>query len=153
MRPMNNEDLSAGFYQLNPKMEREILYTYQLGESVDTNAIILGQIVARVQTLEQVSAATTRNADLVDAHLTDNTTKVDGLIKGAEQVDRYLGENRNKVKEALQQITELDKATDLKLRDELNVMSEKIKKGFDGFAISLSVLEATTASGGDAPPA
>ena len=104
MRPMNNEDRSAGFYQLNQKVEQEMVYTHQLGESVDTNAVILGELVALVQTLEQVSAATTRNADLVDAHLTENTTKVDGLIKGAEQVDLYLGENRKEVKEALQQM-------------------------------------------------
>ena len=31
-------------------------------------------------------------------------------------------------------------------------MSEKIKKGFDGFAVSLSVLEAASAAGGDVGP-
>ena len=152
MRPMNNDDLSAGFYQLNQKIEQEMKYTHQLGEAVDSNAIILGQIVARVRSLEQISAATTTKTDLIDVHVTENATKVDGLIKGAEQVDRYLGENRKEVKEALQQIAELDKATDRKLRDELNEMSEKIKKSFDGFATSLSVLEAAVASGEDVPP-
>ena len=67
-------------------------------------------------------------------------------------MDRYLGENRKEVKEALQQIAELDKDTDRKFRDELNEMSEKIKKGFDGFATSLSILEAAIASRGDVPP-
>ena len=64
-------------------------------------------------------------------------------------MELYLGENRKEVKEAIQQIAELDKATERRLRDELNDMSEKIKMGFDGFATSLSVLEATIASGGD----
>ena len=149
---MNMEDLSAGFYQLNQKLEQEMVYTHQLGESVDINAVILGQIVTRVRALEQVSAATAAKNDLTDGHLTENATKVDGLVEGAEQVDLYLGENRREVKEAIQQIAELDKATDRRLRDELNVMSEKIKKGFDGFAASLSVLEAAIASGGDVPP-
>ena len=76
MRPMNNDDLSAVFYQLNQKIEQEMKYTHQLGEAVDSNAIILGQIVARVGGLEKISAATTSKADLIDNYLTQNTTKV-----------------------------------------------------------------------------
>ena len=80
MRPMNTDDLSAGFYQLSQKVEQEMKYTQQLGEAVDSNAIILGQIVARVRGLEQLSAATTTKTktDLIDNYVTENTTKSRG---------------------------------------------------------------------------
>ena len=44
-----------------------------LGLAVDANALILGQIVARVRGLEQCSAATTFKTDLIDGYLVENT--------------------------------------------------------------------------------
>ena len=69
--------------------------------------------------LEQVTAAMTVTTDQMDNYLLATSKEMKILVAQTDQIDQYFGENIKEVKSVFQQIAELDKATDLKLRQGL----------------------------------
>ena len=91
---------------------------YGLGEAVDANAVVFSQDVERLRSVVQVSAAS--------------------VIK-TDQMKDYFGGSRKELKDALQQIADIDQAHRRKFMDELNVVSATIKKGFEEVEGTLGV--------------
>ena len=104
---MTVEDLSAAFFQLNARMEKEEGLATSAHSCVDHNAQLLTQACERLLKLE----ATSTTADAVQAALALKLTA--------------------ETREALEHVHAQDVSREAKLREEIDGMTAKVPAGYD----------------------
>ena len=124
-RPMSVEDLTAGFYTLNENNEKEAKLLQSTAKAVHYNADLLNALVSRVNSAE--AAMHLHNESLVqrDANMTKLTEDVKLAVKTLEDGDFK---------------------KDSTLRDELNVMVQKIATSHDELQAKISASTAASAA-------
>jgi len=123
-RPMSVEDLTGGFYNLHENTEKEAKLLQSTAKAVHYNADLLNALIARVNSAEAAMQLCSEGMAKQDANVTKLTEDVKLAVKTLEDGDSK---------------------KDATLRQELDIMAQKLETGHDEILAKIATSTAASA--------